>query len=104
MRTHKNPEEHENVDRNAKPPQIKILKSGLLNKERNRLILTQSLKQNRQSKFKLQKAIQLLLAKYEELQEIRRLKMGIYSMSPRSFYGINKKLTFVQEICRNYMY
>jgi len=47
MRTHKNPEEHENVDRNAKPPQIKILKSGLLNKERNRLILTQSLKQNR---------------------------------------------------------
>ena len=50
------------------------------------------------------KAIQLLLAKFEELQEIRRLKMSIYSMSPRSFYGLNKKLTFVQDICRKFMY
>lgn len=30
--------------------------------------------------------------------------MGIYSMSPRSFYAINKKLTFVQDICRKFMY
>lgn len=30
--------------------------------------------------------------------------MSIYSMSPRSFYGLNRKLTFVQDICRKFMY
>ena len=74
---------------------IEIVKNEVLNKEKNREELVNHLRENRVNKFKMLKAIQLLLAKYEELQEIRRLKMSIYSMSPRSFYGLNKKLTFV---------
>ena len=46
-------------------------------------------------KLKIQKVLQILLAKFEELQEIRRLQMGMYSMSPRSFNSINKKIGFI---------
>lgn len=57
--------------------------------------LINGLKQTRLMKLKISKVIQILLAKFEELQELRRLQMGIYSMSPRSFNGINKKLAFL---------
>lgn len=43
----------EDGDLQLAKPSVEILKSGLLNKERNREILAQSLRQNRLSKFKL---------------------------------------------------
>lgn len=59
---------------------------------------------NRIMKLKIQKVIQILLAKFEELQEIRRLQMGMYTMSPRSFNAINKKIGFIQNLCRGFMH
>ena len=40
------------------------------------------------------------MAKHMELQEIQRLRMELYNMSPRSFYGFNKKMVFLQGTAR----
>ena len=44
-----------------------------------------------------------MLAKLEELQEMRNIKMGLHSMSPRSFAGISKKMEFLKEIGKNFL-
>jgi hypothetical protein len=51
----------------------------------------------------MQKIIQILLAKFEELQEMRKIKMGLHSMSPRSFAGISQNMKFLKEICRTFL-
>lgn len=43
----------------------------------------------------------MLLAKFEELQEIRDIQMGLHSMSPRAFEAICDKMKFLMEICRS---
>ena len=55
-------------------------------------------------RMKVQKVLQILLAKFEELQEMRRIQMEMYSMSPRSFNSINKKLFFLRDLCQQFLY